>query len=370
MTAVLAIEALRATHGENHDVVRGFSLALGAGATFGPPGESGCGEATFAYAPQRHLPKGGRLTGGRVSVECQDVYKVRNIALRRLRAETVSVAYRDPATALNPSMRVGRQLHEADATAWRPFGEQVRRGRDPRRPGAGSAPEPGIASGRWPHPLSGGLLQRVVTAMALLLRPKLLILGEATTGCDATVEAVVAGLISGIARESGWMAAPYISRNFGLPAHVAEPVGVMCAGELVEGGPVGAVLKSPAHPYTRALLDCVPRHGPDRRQEALIPVPGQVPHRGDLPEGGSLAPRCGYAGAGPCNQPTGLAMVTASKLGRLHNARCRRLGPVQAESPRLDALPGPTEPSRKTLLELHGVSRVFRPPGPRRSPER
>ena len=364
MTAVLEVEELRVAYGENPDVVRRFSLALRAGETFGLAGESGCGKSTFALAVLRHLPKGGRLTGGRVLVDGKNVYALGEPALRRIRAGTVSMVFQDPATTLNPSMRVGRQLSEAVYAARRPgmsghakeeivaVLERVR------------IPEPESVLRRWPHQLSGGQLQRVVIAMALLSRPRLLILDEPTTGLDATVEAEVAGMVSGITRKAEDMATLYISHNLGLIARVADRVGVMYAGELVEKGPVRNVLKTPAHPYTKALLHCTPGHGSDARRAALIPIPGQVPGPGDAPDGCRFAPRCAYREPGLCDVPPDLAMLPAGEPGSPHIASCRRILEVRAAESGDDAshLERPDAVGEE-ILDVREISRVYRHSG-------
>ena len=360
MTEVLAIDGLRVAYGDNPDIVRCFRLAIRHGETFGLAGESGCGKSTVAYAALRHLPSRGRVTGGRVMVDGQDVYALGPTELRHLRARTVSMVYQDPATALNPCMRIGIQLREAAAASRMASArgdtkaeicavlERVR------------FPDPESILLRWPHQLSGGQLQRVVIAMALLSRPRLLILDEPTTGLDATVEAEVATLIAEISRQSKEMATLYISHNLGLIARVANRVGVMYAGELVEEGPARAVLKSPAHPYTRALLQCVPRSERDGARTALLPIPGQVPNPADLPAGCCFGPRCGSAVAGICDQPPVPDLVPAREREGSHLARCRRLEAVQAANIHGGRRVDRTGASEEDLLDIRDVSHAYR----------
>ena len=360
VTKVLEIVDLRVAYGDKPDILRGCSLTIRAGETFGLAGESGCGKSTVAYAAMRYLPGSGRITGGRVVVDGEDVYDLGTASLRRLRAETVSMVYQDPATAMNPCMRVGRQLWEA-ATA---CGIPRARGKIEAEVCAVLErvrfPDSGSILGRWPHQLSGGQLQRIVIAMALLSRPKLLILDEPTTGLDATVEADVASLIAEIAQQSGEMATLYISHNLGLIARVADRVGVMYAGELIEEGPVRAVLKTPAHPYTRALIRCVPRSDKDGARSELVPIPGQVPGPADLPEGCCFAPRCSNVLSGLCDRPPVPPMVPVTRQAGSHIARCRRLAVVRVENGHDDLVRRQTGAPGGILLDIQGVSHAFR----------
>ena len=340
--SVLAISDLHVAYG-GAEVVRGFDLTLRAGETYGLVGESGCGKSTVAYAVMGHLPEGGRVTGGRIAVQGHDVVGLSETALRPMRGPVMGMIYQDPVAALNPTMRIGRQLAEAapDAQSIREVLRRVR------------LPDPEAILRRYPHQLSGGQLQRIVIAMALLARPALLILDEPTTGLDVTVEGEVVALISEIAAEEG-LALLYISHNLGLMARVADRIGIMYAGELVEEGSVRAVLKAPAHPYTKALLACLP--GRDDGAP-LAPIPGHVPAIGNLPPGCTFAPRCVHAVAGLCDVPPRLT-IEACASGAL--ARCRRLGdlPTGVAKPFLPhAVPAPRPDA--PLLRVEGLTKQF-----------
>ncbi len=251
MTAVLDIAGLSVAYGAGPEVVSGVDLRIGPGESLGLVGESGSGKSTVAMAVMGHLGP-GRVTSGRILLDGADITGLAEPAMRRLRGDRLAMVYQDPIGALNPTMRVGRQLAEA-----------ARRRDDPARAirevlTRTRFPDPERILRRWPHELSGGQAQRIVIAMALLARPRLLILDEPTTGLDVTVEAEVTDLVAEIAA-AGESALLYISHDLNLIAKVTLRVGVMQEGRIVEEGPVGEVLATPQHPYTRHLLDCLPR---------------------------------------------------------------------------------------------------------------
>jgi peptide/nickel transport system ATP-binding protein len=363
--SVLAIEGLHVAYGRS-EVVRGFDLALQPGESYGLVGESGCGKSTVAFAVMGHLAGTGRVTRGTIRVAGQAVTGLDEPALRPLRGRVMAMVYQDPVSALNPTMQIGRQLAEAAEVAAAGGANDIARVLARVR-----LPQPEALLRRYPHQLSGGQLQRVVIAMALLAHPRLLILDEPTTGLDVTVEAEVVGLIAEIAAEER-IALLYISHNLGLMARVASRIGIMYAGRLVEDGPARAVLRAPAHPYTRALLACLP----GRRGAPLAAIPGQVPGPGDLGPGCAFAPRCGFARPGLCDVPPGVAMVPAPGG---QQARCRRLADLPSPdlpspdrpapdgpSPAAPDAAGPAPEAADLLLRVEGVSRRFGGTGWRR----
>jgi peptide/nickel transport system ATP-binding protein len=341
--SVLEIEGLHVAY-DGAEVVRGFDLSLRAGETYGLVGESGCGKSTVAFATMGHLPPGGRITAGSIRVDGTEVAGLEEPALRGLRGRTMAMVYQDPVSALNPTMRIGRQLAETgrDRAAILDVARRVR------------LPDPEALLRRFPHQLSGGQLQRVVIAMALLARPRLIILDEPTSGLDVTVEAEVVALIAQLAAEEE-VALLYIAHDIGLMARVADRIGIMYAGRLVEEGEARTVLKTPANPYTRALLDCLPGRPDVPRGAPLRSIPGQVPPIGALPPGCAYAPRCDFAKAGICDVPPAVAMVRA-ETGQ--QARCRRLEelPPPAET-QVDAAPPRGEAA--PLLHLDAIDRTF-----------
>jgi peptide/nickel transport system ATP-binding protein len=313
-----AADALRLEHleigyrvrGQMQRIVRDVSLHIARGESFGLVGESGCGKSTVALAIVRYLARNGRVTDGRIEIDGRDVLSLRGEELRRLRARAVSMVYQEPGRALNPSIVIGRQVAEVYEVA----GE---RREEARRRALQMLERVRIADaasvmGRYPHQLSGGMLQRVVIAMALAAEPSLLILDEPTTALDATVEAEVLDLIGTLRAETG-TSLLFISHNLAVIAQMCDRVGVLYAGELVEEGEAGEVFRAPRHPYTVGLLRSIPRReaalspdpagidaragttGAGRRRPALATIPGSLPAPGATIAGCIFADRCGLA---------------------------------------------------------------------------
>jgi peptide/nickel transport system ATP-binding protein len=258
--------------------LRGLSLEIGAGESYGLAGESGSGKSTAAMALTRYLPVGTEISADTLIVSGQAVLELDPQALRRFRASKLGVVYQEPALALNPTMPVGQQIaevfrlhgsdrapaHESTLAAL----EQVR-----------LSPAESILK-RYPHELSGGQQQRVVIAMALAAEPELLILDEPTTGLDSRVEAEIMELIDGLQAQLRF-ASLLISHNLPLLAAHCQRIGVLRHGVLLEEGAAGDVLRAPSHPYTRALIDALPKldakrrpHAPAAADDPLVTVAG------------------------------------------------------------------------------------------------
>jgi peptide/nickel transport system ATP-binding protein len=280
-------------------VVRDVSFHVSRGESYGLVGESGCGKSTIALSIVRYLARNGRVSAGDIEIDGEDVLALKGSQLQRLRARTVSMVYQEPGRALNPSIRVGRQMAEVYEIA----------GLD-RKPALAKAEEilgkvkisdPKGVMDRYPHQLSGGMLQRVVIAMALASEPSLLILDEPTTALDATVEAEVLDLILGLRSEFN-TSLLFISHNLAVIAKMCDRVGVLYAGELVEEGPASEVFHNPQHPYTVGLLRSIPRRDPlgadahrNGGRPPLSTIPGSLPAPGSVTQGCVFAPRCGLA---------------------------------------------------------------------------
>jgi oligopeptide/dipeptide ABC transporter ATP-binding protein len=271
-------------------VLDGVDLSIGQGSVHALVGESGSGKSLTAMSLARLLPEGfAQRVGGRVVVDGRDVFGLGAAGLRELRGGVVSYVFQEPATALNPVMRVGDQILEtlrihrpAQATPAEVVGWLQRVG----------IPAPEVRARQYPQELSGGMQQRVMIAMALAPRPRLLVADEPTTALDVTIQAQILELLMDLRCELG-MTILLITHNLGVVAEIADELSVMYAGQVVETGPAAAVLKDPSHPYTQALLASVPRLG--ARHQVLASIPGTVPPAGSPPTGCRFHPRCPVA---------------------------------------------------------------------------
>ena len=272
--------------------VRHVSFQIESGETYGLVGESGCGKSTVALAIMGYLPPGAQ-TSGTILFKDEDLTRMSRRQLRHLRGNRIAIVYQDPLSSLNPSLTIERQLNEV-IFAHEPATRNEARQRILQMLELVRMPDPAYILERYPHQLSGGMQQRVVIAMALLLRPDLVIMDEPTTGLDVTVEAGVLDILEDLRREFD-MAILYISHNLGVIARICDKVGVMYAGELVEETSAQKLFAEPHHPYTLGLMRCVPRSGVRYISEALYSIPGRVPALTGLPEGCTFAARCPLA---------------------------------------------------------------------------
>jgi oligopeptide/dipeptide ABC transporter ATP-binding protein len=249
-------------------------------------GESGCGKSLTALSLARLLPTPPLRCSGTILFEGQDVLQMTRKRLRQIRGGAISYIFQDPSVSLNPVMRVGKQILEALAlhSPGQAHAREVQRLLD--RVGI---PEPELRMRQYPHQFSGGMQQRVMIAMALASRPRLLVADEPTTALDVTIQAQIIELLQELRGELG-MSILLITHNLGVVSEMADRVAVMYAGEIVEAGRCNQVLSNPAHPYTRALLDSVPRIG--QNSARLTAIPGTVPAPGEWPRGCRFNPRC------------------------------------------------------------------------------
>lgn len=272
--------------------VRDVTFHIGQHETLGIVGESGCGKSTLASAISSYLPRNGRITSGHISVGGRDLMSMDSQELRQLRARSVSTVYQEPGRALNPSIRVGRQVSEVFSVLGAKKKEALEQAEDALA--LVQIADPGRVMRAYPHQLSGGMLQRVVIAMAVAVDPTVLILDEPTTALDATVEAEILDVVSGLRRRFG-TAVLLISHNLATIAKMCDRVCVMYAGEMVEEGQASAVFAEPHHPYTVGLLRCVPRLGQRKDLHRLDTIPGFLPTPGETRTGCVYAPRCPLA---------------------------------------------------------------------------
>jgi peptide/nickel transport system ATP-binding protein len=274
-------------------VLSDVNLQIRRGESYGLVGESGCGKSTVAFAAIRYLARNGRVSGGRILVDGRDLMALAPAELRRLRAQSVSMVYQDPGRALNPTIRIGRQMAEVFEVA-----EGIR-GKEAHERAAQMLARVQISSPQrvmhnYPHELSGGMQQRVIIAMALSINPALLILDEPTTGLDATVEAEVLDLVAQLRAEFN-NSILFISHSLPVVARMCDRVGVLYAGELIEEGPAAQIFEEPRHPYTVGLLRCVPAYGRRKNHGRLETIPGFLPAPGSITGRCVFVERCGNA---------------------------------------------------------------------------
>lgn len=271
------------------DVVREVSFSIRAGETAALVGESGCGKSVTALSLARLIPAPPiSYPSGTIYFRGVDTLTMKTNALRALRGRGIAYVFQDPATALNPVFRIGFQMEELFDGS-----RHQRRDQAAVLLGHVGLPSPLACLDAYPHELSGGMQQRVVIAMATARRPALLVADEPTTALDVTIQAQILDLLKRLQGEFG-MAMLLITHNMGLVADIAHWVHVMYAGWLIESGDAETVLRNPAHPYTRGLLEVVPRL--TRTAGRLTGIPGSVPASGRLPPGCPFAARCPRAG--------------------------------------------------------------------------
>jgi oligopeptide/dipeptide ABC transporter ATP-binding protein len=295
--ALLEIDDLRVEYPARRGTVRavdGVSLRLARGTTLGIVGESGCGKSTVGQAILQLIPPPGRISGGRIVFEGQDLQTLSQEALRRLRGDRIAMIFQDPTATLNPVMPVGAQI--AELFRW----HRPELGRaDVGRKVVALLDRVGIAEPErrvhaYPHELSGGMRQRVVIACALALDPALVVADEPTTALDVTVQAQILELARSLQQERG-TALILISHDLGVIAEMCDRVAVMYAGAIVEMGAVDDVLENPRHPYTKGLIASRPRI--EQPDQEIRPIPGSVPDLAHPPAGCPFHPRCALADA-------------------------------------------------------------------------
>jgi peptide/nickel transport system ATP-binding protein len=293
MTALLEIERLRVEFGGRTAAVRGASLSVTKGETHCLVGESGCGKSVTALAVMNLLARGARRDADRMSFAGQDILRLSEAGMARLRGDRMSMIFQEPMTSLNPAYTVGSQMAEV-LRRHRGISRGKAMDRAAELLGRVGITAPGMRLGQYPHQLSGGLRQRVMIAMALMCEPELLIADEPTTALDVTVQAQILRLLAGLQRDLG-LGILLITHDLGIVARVAQRVSVMYAGEVVESAPTAELFAAPRHPYTRGLLTCVPVPGKIRRDQPLGSIPGVVPRIQPGFAGCAFRDRCAHA---------------------------------------------------------------------------
>ncbi len=273
-------------------VVDDLSFDLAPGETLCIAGESGSGKSMTALSIMRLLPEPmTRIAAGTILLDGRDLAALPEAEMRQVRGGDVAMIFQEPMTSLNPVLTVGRQLVEA-IRAHRAIGRTEARAAALKALTAVRIGEPERRLRQYPHELSGGMRQRVMIAMALAGQPKVLIADEPTTALDVTIQAQILELIRSLKREYG-TAVILITHDMGVVADVASRISVMYAGKVVEEAPVYDIYARPAHPYTKALLESIPRL--DMKGQELNVIKGLPPTLTAIPPGCPFNPRCGYA---------------------------------------------------------------------------
>ncbi len=311
MTALVALRDLHVAF-DGQAALRGIDLDVAPGEAVGLVGESGCGKSVTWLAALGLLPAKAKVTGS-VTLDSQQLLGARPETLDRVRGGRIAMIFQDPASSLNPVIRIGRQVEEA-LRLHRGMRGAAARAEAKRLFDQVGIPDAARRLDAWPHELSGGQNQRVMIAIALAGRPELLVADEPTTALDVTIQAQILTLLQDLRRETG-MALVLISHDLGVVAEACDRVCVMYAGRIVEQASVDALFAKPTHPYTRGLLGALPPlDGPRRR---LAAIPGGVPEPWAMPPGCAFAPRCGDR-MGACDA----AMPGAVMVAPGHRAAC------------------------------------------------
>ena len=337
---VARICGLRVEISGGRDVVDDIELDILAGQIVGLVGESGSGKTTVSMALLGYARRGASIVGGTVEVLGQDLIPLAEPARRGLRGDVVAYVPQDPAAALNPGLKVARQLSEVMRE---------------HRPGVTSAEverrmhevldEVGLPAaatlGKYPHQLSGGQQQRVGIAMALMLKPNVLVLDEPTTGLDVTTQSRILALLRRLCLEHS-IGALYVTHDLSVVAEIADRVVVMYAGRIVEAGDVGSVFAAPRHPYTRALLGSVPDV---RERTQLSIIPGRAAPPGQRPAGCAFHPRCPKAEA-ECRS----GEVPPLRAVDEQQVRCLRAEDLHEAAPRVRVTVPAADPGRPVAM--------------------
>ena len=268
--------------------VRNVDLTINSGETLALVGESGCGKSVTALSAIRLIPiPPGKFENGRILFKGKDLLKVSELEMQKIRGNEISMIFQEPMTSLNPIFTIGDQITEAICLHQDKSLEEANiLALEVLKKVAMPSPEQRI--NQYPHELSGGMKQRVMIAMAIVCQPSLLIADEPTTALDVTIQAQILELLDKLRKETQ-MSILLITHNLGIVAQYADRVAVMYSGKIVEQAPVETIFAHPSHPYTKGLINSLPK---DLINEKLETITGAVPHPAFLPEGCAFHPRC------------------------------------------------------------------------------
>ncbi len=310
----LSVENLKISFNKHQKkAVDGISFKMTQEDVLGLVGESGCGKTLSALSIMRLLPSNAMFSG-KVFFKGEDIFLKEDKELQILRGKDISMVFQEPMTSLNPVFTIGYQIAEVLVThsnmrkreAFNTSIELLR---------IVGIPSPELRIREYPHQMSGGMRQRIMIAMAIACNPSLLIADEPTTALDVTIQAQILELLDSLRRKNK-MSLLLITHDLGIIAEWAQRVEIMYAGRIVEEAEVRAIFTHPRHPYTKGLLESLPK----RKGERLSPIPGQVPKISELPEGCKFSTRCSYVIGECCEREPELIPVKTSE----HLSRCIR----------------------------------------------
>ncbi|MEX0664111.1 MAG: dipeptide/oligopeptide/nickel ABC transporter permease/ATP-binding protein [Acidimicrobiia bacterium] len=311
------------TDGEWRTVVHGAGFSVDAGKTLGLVGESGCGKTVSALSIMALLPPRSSRATGSIRLAGRELLDLSRVQMREIRGNEVAMVFQDPTASLNPAFTIGNQLMEAIRTHHE-VGRRAATLEATELLERVEIPDPGRRLRSYPHELSGGMRQRVMIAMALSGKPKLLIADEPTTAVDVTIQAQLLELLSELQAEFG-MALVFVTHDLGIVAEMCDDVAVMYAGEIVEHAPATELFGHPRHPYTEALIASLPQAV--EVGDRLAVIPGQVPQPGEWPTGCRFHPRCRYV-QDACRTD---AVLLSAFNGTDHATRCLRAAELTLE---------------------------------------
>ena len=279
------------TYGGTVQAVRGVDFHLNKGETLAIVGESGCGKSVTSNAVMKLIPSPpGKITSGRILFKGQDITKLHEKKMRAIRGVNISMIFQDPMTALNPTLTIGTQLMEGVKQHLR-ISDKEARDRALEMMHLVGIPNPEERLKQYPHQFSGGMRQRIVIAIALICEPELLIADEPTTALDVTIQAQILDLFEKIQEVTG-VSIILITHDLGVVAKIADRIGVMYAGKIIETGTKREIFYNPQHPYTKGLLHSVPRLDTKGK---LKPIEGTPPDLFSPPKGCPFTARCPMA---------------------------------------------------------------------------
>ena len=286
-------------------IIEDVSFSIARGEVLALVGESGSGKSVTALALMQLLSKTLIIAKGRILLSTSDGYQADIAALGKdgkaiesIRGARMGMIFQEPMSSFSPIHTIGAQISEV-VEVHENVSKQAARARAAELLGKVGIPDPKGALDRYPSEFSGGMRQRAMIARALICSPSLLIADEPTTALDVTIQGQILDLLRKLQHELG-MAILFITHDLGIVAQMADRVAIMYAGRIVESGPVGEMFRHPAHPYTRALLEAVPRLGDLDRRRKIKPISGSVPNIFDPPSGCRFHPRCPVADPARC----------------------------------------------------------------------